>query len=126
MTRILQSLIYKNLLMLLILMGTLVSQGNRSLHDWPDAITRTPISTDAPFILDDVELHIRVSFDDDDFALRHAMDGGAQAGRGPGADDPVPVPDPAQQGEIHSGGSAASADLSEQSGDREACGSMPW
>ena len=29
-------------------------------------ITRTPLSTDDPFILDDVKLHARVSFDDDD------------------------------------------------------------
>ncbi|WP_423212642.1 head-tail connector protein [Paracoccus yeei] len=32
-------------------------------------ITRTPLSTDAPFILDDVKMHTRVSFDDDDAAL---------------------------------------------------------
>ena len=32
-------------------------------------ITRTPLSTDAPFILDDVKSHTRVSFDDDDAAL---------------------------------------------------------
>lgn len=32
-------------------------------------ITRTPLSTDAPFSLDDVKLHTRVSFDDDDAAL---------------------------------------------------------
>ena len=32
-------------------------------------ITRTPLSTDAPFNLDDVKLHTRVSFDDDDAAL---------------------------------------------------------
>lgn len=32
-------------------------------------ITRTPLSTDAPFILDDVKAHARISFDDDDAAL---------------------------------------------------------
>ena len=32
-------------------------------------ITRTPLSTDAPFNLDDVKQHARVSFDDDDMAL---------------------------------------------------------
>ncbi len=32
-------------------------------------ITRTPLSTDAPFILDDVKAHARISFDDDDGAL---------------------------------------------------------
>lgn len=32
-------------------------------------ITRTPLSTDAPFVLDDVKLHARISFDDDDAAL---------------------------------------------------------
>lgn len=38
-----------------------VSFGIRLMH-----ITRTPLSTDDPFILENVKLHARVSFDDDD------------------------------------------------------------
>ena len=41
-----------------------VSFGIRLMH-----ITRTPLSTDDPFILENVKLHARVSFDDDDAYL---------------------------------------------------------